>query len=108
MSGWPGLRHAGRRPAANPGRPILATLPTVWIVVEGTMKRDRRMRRELLATSDGQRRWDRAYQALLTWTCTDEVCPTTVGRARVGKERDDAGRDLCAGVDTAPGAGADD
>ena len=72
------------------------------------MKRAWHIRRELLATADGHRRWDRAYQALLTWTATDEVAPTTVGRARVGKERDDAGRDLCAGVDAAPGAGADD
>ncbi len=92
--------------AAHVGHPILATLPTMESVVEGAMKRDWHIRRELLATPDGQRRWDRAYQALLTWTCTADVAPTMLVGPRVGKERDDAGRDLCAGVDAA--AGADD
>jgi hypothetical protein len=72
------------------------------------MKREWHIRRELLATPDGHRRWDRAYQALLTWTGTDGMAPTMVVGTRAGKERDDAGRDLCAGVDAAPGAGADD
>ncbi len=78
------------------------------IVVEGAMKRDWRMRRELLATPEGQRRWDRAYQALLTWTCADDAALTPMVGKRVGKERDDAGRNLCASVDAAAGAGADD
>ena len=78
------------------------------LVVEGAMKREWRIRRELLAAPDGQRRWDRAYQELLAWTCPDGVAPTMVTGERAGKERDDAGRDLCAGVDATPGAGADD
>ncbi len=94
--------------AAHVGHPILATLPTMGIVVEGAMKRDWHIRRELLATPDGQRRWDRAYQALLTRAGTDGVAPTMVVGARAGKERDDAGRDLRAGVDAAAGPGADD
>ena len=72
------------------------------------MKRDWRMRRELLATSDGQRRWDRAYQELLTWTCPDGAALAMVVGERVGEERNDACRDLCAGVGAAAGAGADD
>jgi hypothetical protein len=31
------------------------------------MKRQWSIRRELVETSDGQRRWDRAYQCLLGW-----------------------------------------
>jgi hypothetical protein len=31
------------------------------------MKRQRRIRRELVESPDGQRRWDRAYQCLLRW-----------------------------------------
>jgi uncharacterized protein (UPF0548 family) len=45
------------------------------IVVGGAMKRDWRIRRELLAIPEGQRRWDRAYQALLTWPCPDGAAP---------------------------------
>ena len=72
------------------------------------MKRDWHIRRELLATPDGQRRWDRAYQDLLTWTCPDGAAPTMVVGECVGKERDDAGGELRAGVDAAAGAGAND
>ena len=32
------------------------------------MKREWRIRRQLLATPEGQQRWDRAYQQLLKWT----------------------------------------
>lgn len=76
--------------------------------MEGAMKRDWRMRRELLATPEGQRRWDHAYQDLLSWAYPDGVVPTVAMGERVGKERDDACRDLCAGIDAAAGAGADD
>lgn len=76
--------------------------------MEGVMKRQWRVRRELQAALDGQRRWDRAYQELLAWTCPDGAAPMMVVGERVGKERDDAGRDLWAGVDAPPGADADD
>jgi hypothetical protein len=72
------------------------------------MKRDWHMRRELLATPDGQRRWDRAYRALLTWTCADDAAPALVVSKRVSEEWDDAGGDRCTGVDAAAGASADD
>ena len=72
------------------------------------MKRDWHIRRELLATPDGQRRWDRAYQDLLTWARPDVVGLRPGSGARAGKERDDAGGDLRAGVDAAAGAGAND
>lgn len=72
------------------------------------MKRDWRMRRELLATPDGQRRWDRAYQALLAWTCPEGMASPMAAGEHARKEQDDAYRDLRAGVDVAAGAGADD
>jgi hypothetical protein len=72
------------------------------------MKRDWRIRRELLAMPEGQRRWDRAYQELLAWACPDGAAPPVAAVECAGKEQDDACRDLCAGVDAAAGAGADD
>jgi hypothetical protein len=72
------------------------------------MKREWRIRRALLGTADGQRRWDRAYQDLLAWTCPDGAAPTMVVGEGVGKERTDACRDLRTGIDAAAGAGADD
>ena len=78
------------------------------IVVEGAMKRDWRIRRELLATADGQRRWDRAYQDLLTWASPDAFGPQPAAGEYAGKERDDGRGDLRAGVDAAAGAGANE
>jgi len=69
------------------------------------MKRDWRIRRELLARPDGDRRWDRAYQELLLWTDPALATPTP---GQVEREQADACRDLCAGIDAAAGAGADD
>jgi hypothetical protein len=45
------------------------------------MKRQWRLRREMIPTEDGQRRWDLAYQHLLRWVTTLEQgavsCPAT-------------------------------
>jgi hypothetical protein len=56
------------------------------------MKRQWQIQRRLLATPDGQQRWDRAYQALLRWTepailvsmTTSERGKGEVGHARSG------------------------
>src|SRR5437867_2209811 len=71
------------------------------------MKRQWRIRREFLATSDGQRCWDQAYQQLLGWTTptAEPSAPVASGRAA---EEQHASSDVRAGLDTAPGAGADD
>ena len=74
----------------------------------GAMKRQWRMRRELLATADGQRRWDRAYQELLLWTHPGVAVPALMAGEQVRKEQGDACGDLRAGIDAAAGAGADD
>jgi hypothetical protein len=98
----------GPRRASHVARPDPATLPTIEIVVEGAMKRDWRIRRALLATADGQRRWDRAYQDLLTWASPDAVGLRPGAGEDAGKERDDGRGDLRARVDAAAGAGAND
>ena len=64
------------------------------------MKRQRQrrwqVRRQVQAKPDGQRRWDRAYQLLLNWTLT-----TTMAT----REAEDERGDVCAGIESAPGAG---
>lgn len=76
------------------------------------MKRHWHPRRALLPTPDGQQRWDRAYQALLTWTMpateTPQRAASPVPVGQDGEERGSGDRDLCARVDAAAGADADD
>ena len=76
------------------------------------MKRHWRPRRQLLAAPDGQQRWDRAYQALLSWPepATREALPATSERGASAHEVEVSGgqSDLRTGVDAATGAGADD
>ncbi len=82
------------------------------IVVEGAMKRDWRIRRALLATPEGQRRWDRAYQQLLSWAgpATAGAIPAAsapgIGEREAGVG--DGHSDLRPGLNAAAGAGADD
>lgn len=71
------------------------------------MKREWRSRRELLATLAGQRRWDRTYQEVLTWTRPGVAGPLPGAGTCPGKEREDARGAQCASVDAAAGAGAD-
>ncbi len=72
------------------------------------MKRQWRIRRDLLAIPDGDRRWDRAYQELLNWTRPDVAAPTMLASEREAREVGHASSDLRAGLDAAAGAGADD
>ena len=76
------------------------------------MRRHWRLRREVLAAPGGQQRWDRAYQALLSWTEPATVAPIPATNApRVGAHEVEVGHgrsDLRAGIDAAAGAGADD
>ena len=72
------------------------------------MKRQWRVRRELLATPDGHQRWDRAYQYLLGWTSPDVADPMTAASERQTAEVEHASSNLRAGVDAATGTGADD
>ena len=70
------------------------------------MQRQWRIRRQVVATPDGQRRWDRAYQHLLNWTAPAPAPP--VPRERQTAEVEHARSGLCAGLDAAAGAAADD
>ncbi len=71
------------------------------------MKRQWRIRRDLLATPDGHQRWDRAYQHLLHWTAARPASrvPSASDQQRVEVEDEDS--DLRAGIDAAPGTGTD-
>ena len=65
------------------------------------------VRRDTVATLDGHRRWDRAYQSLLTWTAASPA--TRAGRdASVTQEAGHERGRVRAGLDVATGAGADD
>ncbi len=75
---------------------------------EGVMHRQWRVHRHVLAVPDGQRRWDQAYLQLLSWGTSEALTPATAVRGRQRQEVNDASSDLCAGIDAATGAGADD
>ena len=72
------------------------------------MDRQWRVQRQVLAVPDGQRRWDQAYLRLLSWAAAAAPPPATVVSDQQRWEVHDARRDLCAGIDAAPGTGADD
>jgi hypothetical protein len=72
------------------------------------MKRRFRASRRLQPHSDGQRRWDHAYQLLLQWA--DNGALPEAHRLRpplLAKEATDAGCDLCTRLHATPGADAD-
>lgn len=70
------------------------------------MKRQWQIRRHLLATADGQQRWDRAYQALLRWTGPAAVQTVTTSERETGEVRD-AGSGVCTGLHTTAGSSTD-
>ena len=72
------------------------------------MRRHWRIRREVRATPDGDRRWDRAYQELLTWTRPGVAAATILVSEREAREVAHARSDLRTGLDAAAGAGTDD
>jgi len=84
------------------------TLLLTWISREDIMKRQWQIRRELLAIADGQRRRDQAYQQLLSWTSPASPTQWSVMRSEQEAEVQDARSDLCAGIDAAADADADD
>src|SRR5712691_9700770 len=74
-------------------------------IVEERMKRQWSIRRELKPVSDGQRRWDQAYQYLLRWALLSESAqiPSSIQTQEVYDEH----CDVCTRVDPAPGADPD-
>ena len=74
------------------------------------MERQWRIRRQQLAMPDGQRRWDRAYQHLVSWTLPSTPSPVVPAGEdqRLELEGEHGRSDLRAGVDAAAGAGTDD
>jgi hypothetical protein len=76
------------------------------------MHRHWRLRRQTHPCSDGQRRWNQAYQLLLEWTMLDEplhAVPTVPLplSAPANQEEDDAHRPVSTGLDPATSPPAD-
>jgi hypothetical protein len=67
------------------------------------MERQWQKRRRLVAQPDGQRRWDRAFQALLPWSAPE---PSRLRAPDLDRqaERDDESSSVWACLDPAPGA----
>lgn len=72
------------------------------------MKRQWQIRRTLLASTDGQQRWDRAYQQALSWPSPGPPLRLSAASSEQEMEGEDARSDLCASIDPAAGADADD
>src|SRR5512142_1700399 len=76
----------------------------------GAMKHDWRTTRRLQPHPDGQRRWDRAYQLILEWAATGTTpgrpLPDSPASSTLAQEITDEYRDLCACLDSTPGADA--
>ena len=64
------------------------------------------IRRNLRSDPDGQRRWDRAYQRLMSWTAASEP-PVPRQPPRPEEVLHEGGR-VCSCFDPTPSAGADD
>jgi len=70
------------------------------------MERQWQKRRRLVAQPDGQRRWDRAFQALLQWSAPE---PSRLRAPDLDRQEeiDDESSSVCACLDAAPGTDAD-
>jgi hypothetical protein len=73
--------------------------------MEGSMKRQWRVRRGTVERQDARQRWDRAYQSILRWTL--ESGPTS-GPSANGEEEYHAGSSLHPGFDPGTGQAPDD
>jgi hypothetical protein len=74
------------------------------------MKRQWRTRRELVESSDGQRRWDRAYQCLLRWgsqVVLEQPAEAVTGFQPMQEVSNESCR-VCASVDPTPDTRPDD
>jgi hypothetical protein len=69
------------------------------------MERQWQKRRRLVAQPDGQRRWDRAFQALLQWSAPEAGALKPPGIPI--QEVDDESGSVCACLDPAPSADPD-
>ena len=69
------------------------------------MERQWQKRRCLVAHTDGQRRWDRAFQYLLQWVAAEQDAVSAPGVSP--QEVDDESSGICACLDAAPSTDAD-
>src|SRR4051812_35417903 len=78
-----------------------AILPMSCLIREETMNHQWRIRRQMRPISDGQQRWDRAYQLLLQWTIATPIepeCPRPPPFTPQEVTYDTSCRDLCPGL----------
>ncbi len=79
-------------------------------MMEGGMKRQWTVHRQLVAYPDGLQRWDRAYQYLLQWSMPvgQASTPSSPSTSELSQEVNPADRHLRARVDPKPGRATDD
>src|SRR5581483_2628931 len=106
VPGWHAPRPSRGAVTAQPAPGPIFLL--AWASGEGRVKRQWRIRRELIAVRDGHQRWDRTYQYLLNWAASGSPGAPPPARGPWAAEVEHAGSDLRAGLDAAPGAGTDD
>jgi hypothetical protein len=66
-----------------------------------------RVTRSGIARSDGERRWDYAYQFLLQWAMDSDTDTQSVS-APAQQEESHGNRSVCPGFDASPTTGSDD
>jgi hypothetical protein len=71
------------------------------------MRREWRVRRTTIERTDGQRRWDCAYQCLLKWSGQTASRLGEHSPQLTQQEATDESRDLCSRLDIAPTENAD-
>jgi hypothetical protein len=76
---------------------------------EETMKRQWRVRREVVERPDARQRWDQAYQAILQWSLQNEQTRAPGANASaIGKEEYHEGGGIRPGLDLQAGQTPDD
>jgi hypothetical protein len=68
------------------------------------MKHDWNVNRHFKSGSDGQRRWDRAYQLLLEWTKEkpQQSCPIDKTSTILNQEKENENSSLCSCLNHSP------
>ena len=72
------------------------------------MKRQWQLQRQGVVRADGQLRWDRAYQLLLSRSPPPEARPAALPHSRPVQEVPNANSAVCARLDPAPSPDPDD
>jgi hypothetical protein len=87
---------------------LLRTLAMNHSIREVRMKRQWRVRRQFQPTTDAERRWDQAYQHLLSWNQSERTGFALLPpfRCPANAEVRDENSNICAGIDEPAEPGA--